>query len=129
MQQRVRAAAPDILSLRGLRGRAHHGVFEVERREGQEFVVDVDMGLDTRTAATNDDLSATVDYGGLAELLHASLVRDPVDLIETLAQRLADVCLSEPLVAWVAVTVHKPAAPIRVTLDDVSLTIHRSRDD
>ncbi len=52
-----------------------------------------------------------------------------MDLIETLAQRLADVCLAEPPVAWVEVTVHKPEAPIRVAFDDVSLTIHRSRDD
>ncbi len=119
----------DRLRLRGLRAVGHHGVLECERRDGQEFVVDVELALDTRRAARDDDLPATVHYGHLAERLHEAIVSDPVDLIETLAQRLADVCLDEPPVAWVDVTVHKPQAPIQVTFDDVSLTIHRSRDD
>jgi len=119
----------DRLVLRGLRAHGHHGVFDFEREQGQEFVVDVELGLDTRPAAADDDLAATVHYGELAERLHAALTRDPVDLIETLAQRLADVCLDEPPVAWVEVTVHKPEAPIEVAFHDVSLTIRRSRDD
>ena len=129
----TRLSAPppvaDRLALTGLRATGHHGVLERERREGQEFVVDVELGLDTRPAASTDDLSATVHYGELAERLHAAVESDPVDLIETLAQRLADICLAEPPVDWVDVTVHKPHAPIQVAFDDVSLTIHRSRDD
>jgi dihydroneopterin aldolase len=112
-----------------LRARGHHGVFDFERRNGQEFVVDVELGLDTRAAAASDDLSATVHYGELAERLHAAVSSDRVSLIETLAQRLAGVCLSESAVDWVNVTVHKPGAPISVAFDDVSLTIHRSRHD
>jgi dihydroneopterin aldolase len=119
----------DRLTLRGLRAHAFHGVLAHERRDGQEFVVDVELGLDTRAAAEGDDLSATVHYGELAERLHAALAGDPVDLIETLAQRLAEICLAEPPVRWVQVTVHKPEAPIPVAFEDVSLTIHRSRDD
>jgi len=119
----------DRLALRGLRAVGHHGVLERERREGQEFVVDVEIGLDTRPAASSDDLATTVHYGVLAERLHAALQSDPVNLIETLAQRLADICLAEPPVDWVDVTVHKPHAPIQVAFADVSLTIHRSRDD
>jgi dihydroneopterin aldolase len=119
----------DRLTLRGLRAVGHHGVLDFERRDGQEFVVDVELALDTRPAARGDDLSATVHYGTLAERLHQAIASDPVDLIETLAQRLADICLAEPPVAWVELTVHKPQAPIRVAFDDVSLTIHRSRDD
>jgi dihydroneopterin aldolase len=119
----------DRLTVRGLRGIGHHGVLEQERRDGQEFVVDVELGLDTRAAAAADDLSATVHYGELAERLHTSLTTQPVDLLETLAQRLADICLAEEPVSWVEVTVHKPHAPITVPFDDVTLTIHRSRDD
>jgi dihydroneopterin aldolase len=119
----------DRLTLRGLRAVGYHGVLDFERRDGQEFVVDVELALDTRRAASGDDLAETVHYGELAERLHHAIAADPVDLIETLAQRLADVCLAESPVAWVDVTVHKPQAPIRVAFDDVSLTIHRSRDD
>ena len=128
---RLPASPPvaDRLALTGLRATGHHGVLERERIEGQEFVVDVELGLDTRPAAAADDLAATVHYGDLAQRLHAAVTSDPVDLIETLAQRLADVCLAEPRVSWVDVTVHKPHAPIEVAFDDVSLTIHRSRDD
>jgi 7,8-dihydroneopterin aldolase/epimerase/oxygenase len=129
MTQQTARRPDDRLALRGLRVFGHHGVFEHERRDGQEFIVDVEIGLDTRTAAAGDDLSATVHYGDLAERLHDAAAHDPVDLIETLAQRLADVCLAEQPVSWVEVTVHKPEAPIRVAFDDVTLTIHRSRDD
>lgn len=129
MTQHTERRASDRLALRGLRVHAHHGVLDVERESGQEFVVDVELALDTRRAAAGDDLSATVHYGHLAERLHAALISHPVNLIETLAQRLADVCLAELAVASVVVTVHKPAAPIPVAFDDVSLTIHRSRDD
>lgn len=129
MSQRTGDRLGDRLALRGLRAHGHHGVFDHERRDGQDFIVDVELGLDTRAAALGDDLSATVHYGELAERLHTAIANDPVDLIETLAQRLADVCLAEAPVAWVEVTVHKPEAPIRVAFEDVSLTIHRSRDD
>jgi len=102
-------------------------VFEFERREGQEFVVDLVLGMDTGAAARSDDLQDTVDYGPLVEEVRSAVANDPVDLIETLAQRIADVCLRHPRVEAVEVTVHKPHAPIQVTFQDVALTINRSR--
>jgi 7,8-dihydroneopterin aldolase/epimerase/oxygenase len=119
----------DRLALHGIRAVGQHGVFEHERREGQEFVVDAVLGLDTRDAGRADDLSLTVDYGRLSQQLVRAIVADPVDLIETLAERLADVCLAHPLVEWVELTVHKPKAPIEVPFEDVTLTINRSRRD
>jgi dihydroneopterin aldolase len=122
------AARPaDRLAVRGLTVTGHHGVFDFERRDGQPFVVDLVLGLDTRAAAAGDDLADTVDYGGLVSRVVAAVKHDPVDLIETLAQRIADVCLSDPRVEWVEVTVHKPEAPIEAAFDDVALTITRSR--
>ena len=117
----------DRLALRGIRAVGHHGVFEHERRNGQEFVVDAVLGVDTEAAGRADDLSLTVDYGRLSQQLVDAVGSEPVDLLETLAQRLADLCLSQPLVEWVEVTVHKPQAPIEVPFDDVTLTIHRRR--
>jgi 7,8-dihydroneopterin aldolase/epimerase/oxygenase len=117
----------DQLALRGLRAFGRHGVFEHERRDGQEFVVDALLGVDTEAAGRADDLSLTVDYGHLSQQLVDAVGSRPVDLIETLAQRLADLCLAQPLVQWVELTVHKPQAPIEVPFDDVTLTIHRSR--
>jgi len=117
----------DELALTGLECYGHHGVFEFERREGQTFVIDLVLGFDTGPAADTDDLSQTVDYGSLAMAVKAAVEKDPVDLIETLAQRIADLCLLESRVEWTRVTVHKPDAPIDATFSDVALTITRSK--
>src|ERR687890_1514129 len=120
-------AAGDRIALLGLEGHGHHGVFDFEREAGQVFRVDVVLGLDTRAAAASDDLADTVDYGALAGAVLGVVQGEPVDLLETLAQRIADVCLVDERVEWAEVTVHKPAAPVPATFADVALTIHRSR--
>ena len=115
----------DELSVTGIECYAHHGVFDHERRDGQTFVLDLMLGLDTRPAAASDDLHDTVDYGSLVAHVKAAVESDPVDLIETLAQRIADICLLDDRVQWTRVTVHKPGAPIEATFSDVTLTITR----
>jgi 7,8-dihydroneopterin aldolase/epimerase/oxygenase len=117
----------DELSVTGIECWAHHGVFDFERREGQTFVVDLVLGIDTRRAAASDDLAETVNYGTLTADVKAAVERDPVDLIETVAQRIADVCLLDTRVEWARVTLHKPDAPIDATYSDVALTITRTR--
>jgi dihydroneopterin aldolase len=117
----------DELSVTGVECFAHHGVFDFERREGQVFVVDLVLGIDTRSAAASDDLAQTVNYGTLVDDVKAAVERDPVDLIETVAQRIADVCLLDSRVEWARVTLHKPDAPIDATYSDVALTITRTR--
>ncbi|RCG28926.1 dihydroneopterin aldolase [Sphaerisporangium album] len=118
----------DSISLLGLRARGRHGCLPAERELGQEFVVDVTLFLDTAPAAAGDDLSKTVDYGELALRLSAIVEGEPVDLIETLARRLADACLASELVEEAEVKVHKPAAPIPLPFDDVVVTIRRRRE-
>lgn len=120
-------ARTDELAIAGIECFGHHGVFEYERREGQRFVIDLALGLDSTPAAASDDLRDTVDYGSLVEQVTAAVEKDPVDLIETLAQRIADICLLDARVQWVRVTVHKPDAPIDVNFSDVALTITRKR--
>ena len=119
--------AVDRLAVRGIEAVGHHGVFDAERRDGQLFVADVVLGLDTRDAAGSDDLRDTVDYGSLVTNVKNAIESDPVDLIETLAQRIADLCLADPRVLWVEVTVHKPDAPVDATFSDVALTITRAK--
>jgi 7,8-dihydroneopterin aldolase/epimerase/oxygenase len=117
----------DRLAVRGIEAFAHHGVFDFERRDGQRFSVDLVLGLDTRSAAASDDLRDTVDYGTLVLKVKDAIESDPVDLVETLAQRIADICLTDGRVQWTEVTLHKPDAPIQATFEDVALTIFRSR--
>jgi len=115
----------DRITLTGLRVRGHHGVLPQERRDGQDFVVDAVLHLDLRPAAETDDLARTVHYGELAERLAAVVAGAPVDLLETLAARLADVCLAAGAVERVELTVHKPSAPIALDFADVSVTVVR----
>ncbi|GAA1477866.1 dihydroneopterin aldolase [Nocardioides aestuarii] len=115
----------DELSITGIECFAHHGVFDHERRDGQRFVIDLTLGLDTRLAAETDDLNNTVDYGTLVAQVKTAVETDPVDLVETLADRVARVCLSGRRVEWVQVTVHKPEAPIEAPFNDVALSIRR----
>ena len=119
--------APDRLAVTGIEAFGHHGVFAAERRDGQVFVADLVLSLDTREAARSDDLQDTVDYGSLVARVKKAIESDPVDLIETLAARVADVCLLDRRVEAVEVTVHKPDAPIESTFADVTLTITRTR--
>ena len=121
------ARTRDRITLTGVRFRAHHGVYDFEREQGQEFVIDVSVAVDLSAAASGDDLGATVHYGELAEAVVAAVERDPVDLIETVAERVAAVALAYPAVDEVEVTVHKPEAPISVPFTDVAVTIVRGR--
>jgi dihydroneopterin aldolase len=117
----------DVIRLTGLRVHGFHGVFDAERRDGQEFVVDVELDVDTRAAAKSDALEDTVDYGTLAQRLAEVVAGEPVNLIETLAERLAQVCLADARVSLAKVTVHKPQAPIPLAFEDVAVHIRRTR--
>ena len=114
----------DAISITGLTATGFHGVFPEERLNGQRFVVDVELGLHVETHS--DELSDTVDYAGIADLIRAEIEGEPCRLIETLAGRIADRCLSNSLVQQVRVTVHKPQAPVPHELSDLSVTITRS---
>ncbi|HEX6501240.1 MAG TPA: dihydroneopterin aldolase [Micromonosporaceae bacterium] len=117
----------DRITLTGLRVRGRHGVYDFERAQGQDFVVDVTLDLDLSTAAASDDVADTVHYGELAERLVAIVGGEPVNLIETLADRLVTECLADTRVTTATVTVHKPEAPIPHTFADVAVTLSRSR--
>lgn len=117
----------DRISLTGLRVRGYHGVFDSEKRDGQDFDVDVTVWLDLDRAAATDDLAETLDYGGLARRAADIVGGPPCDLIETVAARLADDVMADGRVHAVEVTIHKPDAPIPLTFRDVSVTIRRSR--
>jgi dihydroneopterin aldolase len=118
---------PDLITLTGVLATGYHGVLEAERRDGQPFVVDAVLHADFAAAAAADDLGRTANYAEVAERIVAVVEGEPVDLIETLAVRLAEVVLAEFAVDAVELTVHKPQAPINVPFADVSVTVFRER--
>ena len=115
------------IALTGLRARGRHGVYDFERAQGQDFVVDVCLELDLGKDAASDDVADTVHYGELAGKLVAVVTGEPVNLIETLADRLLAVCLADERVTAAEVTVHKPQAPIPHDFADVAVTLRRGR--
>ncbi|MGE2732563.1 dihydroneopterin aldolase [Mycolicibacterium vaccae] len=117
----------DRIELRGLRVRGFHGVFDHERRDGQDFVVDITVWMDLRPAAASDDLADTLDYGALAQQAAAVVAGPPRRLIETVAAEIADGVLTDERVREVEVTVHKPSAPIPLDFADVAVVARRKR--
>lgn len=117
----------DRIAIEGVEVFAHHGVLDHERELGQRFVVDVVLEADLATAATSGQLADTIDYGQLAGRVAATATAPPVALIETVADRVAAVCLDDPRVAAVEVTVHKPAAPLPVVARGVAVTLRREQ--
>lgn len=118
----------DRISLHGISGYGHHGVFDFERERGQRFVVDIICGLDLGAAAGSDDLHDTLDYGTLAQAVVSDIEGEPLNLIEALAGRIANTCLASPRVQTVQVTVHKPEAPINADVADVAVTLTREQN-
>ncbi len=116
----------DRITLTGLRVFGRHGVFEHEKRDGQEFLVDLTLWLDLSAAAATDDLARTVHYGELAELAAGVIAGPSKDLIEAVAGEIADSVMQRYEVHAVEVTVHKPSAPIPLDFADVAVTIRRS---
>jgi dihydroneopterin aldolase len=118
------------IKITGLRVFAHHGVFDFERQNGQDFYIDATVWIDGDKAAFNDDLSFTAHYGDLAKAIVENVKSEPVDLIETLAQRLLDLALNfgRGIVTKAKITVHKPDAPILYEFKDVSVTVKAQRN-
>ena len=119
----------DLITLTGLRALGHHGVVDFETQDGQEFVVDLEVALDIRPASASDDVVDTIHYGELAVAVVGIVTGEPVQLIETLAERIAALVLEFPQAIAVTVTVHKPHAPIATPFGDVAITITRKRHD
>jgi dihydroneopterin aldolase len=117
------------ISITGLRVFAHHGVFDFERQNGQDFYIDASIWVDGDKAAFSDDLNHTAHYGDLAKGLVELTKNNPVDLLETLAQRLLDYSLNfgGGKVLKAKITVHKPGAPIPYEFEDVSITVKAKR--
>jgi 7,8-dihydroneopterin aldolase/epimerase/oxygenase len=117
----------DRIELRGLTVRGHHGVFEHERRDGQDFVVDITVWIDLETAAATDDLADTFDYGVLAQQAADVVAGPPRKLIEAVAGDIAERVMADARVHAVEVAVHKPSAPIPLQFSDVAVVARRSR--
>ncbi|HEV8557836.1 MAG TPA: dihydroneopterin aldolase [Actinophytocola sp.] len=117
----------DRITLTGLRVRGHHGVFDHERRDGQDFLVDITVWIDLNLSAHTDDLDDTLDYGALAARAAEIVGGEPRRLIEAVAGEIAADIMADSRVHAAEVTIHKPDAPIPLSFTDVAVTVRRSR--
>lgn len=113
-----------IVKLTGIEAIGYHGVLETERENGQRFIVDCELDVEITQAVLTDSIEHAVDYAAVAELINSEIVGEPVNLIETLANRIAlNILQKFLLVRSVEITVHKPGAPIQVAFTNVSVTV------
>ena len=117
----------DTITITGLRLRGYHGVFEHEKRDGQEFIVDLSIELDLSPAGSSDDLQNTLDYSVIVDEVAQRVTGESVDLIETLAHDIAQLVLNHLQPTAVTVTVHKPQAPVGHPIEDIAVSIRRER--
>lgn len=118
----------DLIRINGIKGFGFHGVFPEETKNGQEFIVDVELILDLEKASKSDDLGDTVDYGAVCDLVISNITGTAHKLIEKLAGEIADqIMATEPLVDVALITVHKPSAPVKVLTTDINVMVIRSR--
>ena len=116
----------DLIEIKGIKSFGYHGVLESEKITGQDFYVDVVLELDLSRASVTDDVSDTINYAEVTDLVVAQITGDPVSLIEKLAGNIADrIKATYPQAAAVSVTVHKPQAPVNAQVKDISVTINR----
>ena len=119
----------DRIQVNGLRLFAHHGCREEERRDGQVFLLDIGMEADLSAACRSDDLSDTVNYSGVIACAAAAFTGEAYHLIERAAEATARAVLEGfPPVRGVVLRVHKPDAPVKATVGDIVIEIHRRRE-
>jgi dihydroneopterin aldolase len=116
----------DHILIKEIRGFGYHGLFESERKEGQEFSVDLELELKSSAATLSDDIDDAVDYSKVIAMTHSIIIGEPVNLIERLAEIIAQAILKTFLVVSVEVTVHKRSAPVGVPIEDIAIRIRRS---
>jgi dihydroneopterin aldolase len=117
----------DTISITGLRLTGYHGVFDHEKKDGQDFVIDLKVTLDLSAAGSSDELSDTLDYSVLVDQVATRVTGEPVDLIERLANDILGIVWTHPQPTKATVTVHKPQAPVSHSVDDIAVTLERER--
>lgn len=116
----------DKISIKGIKGFGYHGVFDFEKRDGQDFFVDLEINADLSAASRSDALSDSIDYSLLTAIVKEAIEKLQFDLIERLAGFIADTIKENfPTIDQISVTVHKPSAPVPESVTDISVTISR----
>ena len=119
--------AQDLIKITGIKAFGFHGVFESEKKSGQEFIVDIEYKYETTNAIDNDEIEQAIDYGSVISKVKSIVETGSKNLIETVADEIAIELLSNFKINWVKVTLHKPHAPVDISFKDISVVVERSK--
>ncbi|MCW8863399.1 MAG: dihydroneopterin aldolase [Colwellia sp.] len=100
----------DKVFIKGLHIQTTIGFFQWEKEIKQTLVIDVAMAWDTAKAAVNDELAKTLDYAEISTAIAAFANENPVDLLETLAERMAEFLMTQYHIPWLQLSIGKPGA-------------------
>ena len=100
----------DIVFIKQLEVRTTIGVFDWEREIKQKLVFDLELGTDIRTAAATDELGDTLDYKAISHAVHDMVEASAYQLVETVAEKVAQMILNKFPVKWLSLTLNKPGA-------------------
>lgn len=118
----------DKIILTGISAVGFHGVHDFERKNGQLFSIDLEIGLDLSKAGKNDELSETIDYSSVVGMVINILTGQPVNLIEKIAELVCEEIFKNFMQAKsVTVVIHKPEAPVGANILDVAVKLERVR--
>ena len=115
----------DRILIAGLRELGVHGVLPEEQARPQPFEISVELHVDLAKAGASDDLADTVDYGSVCDAVRKVVSSESYHLLERLAQRIAEVCTTDPRVSGVVVEVRKLHPPVPAQVDHVAVRIER----
>jgi dihydroneopterin aldolase len=118
----------DKITVKGLKLFAYHGVNPEEKRDGQEFIIDMDYYLDLGGACKSDDLNETVSYAKVVKAIRRVFTAQSYDLIERAAQEVCDSLFEEfEKIQKIEITLKKPQAPVKAEFDYMAVTLTRTR--
>jgi dihydroneopterin aldolase len=115
----------DRILVTGIRELGVHGVLPEEQTRPQPFEVDLELLVDLAAAGKSDDLEDTVDYAAVCEAVSRVVSSEQYHLLERLADRIAEVCCSDPRVQGAVVEVRKVHPPVRAMLHSVGVRVER----
>lgn len=115
----------DKVFIKGLRIQTTIGFYQWEKEIKQTLVIDLTMGWDTAKAAENDELAKTLDYAEISTAIEIFANNNPVDLLETLAERIAQYLIADYHIPWLQLKIGKPGAVHNT--DTVGVEIERGQ--
>ena len=119
----------DKIRLKNIQIYAYHGLHPEEKNIGQKFQIDIELSADLKKPCRTDSINDTIDYYKVYEIAEQCLKNNRSNLIEYVAQNIANKVLAISGVVDIQVVVRKPSVPIDGICDSIEVEIFRKKND